>query len=214
MFWRVRQKLRRMSFLSVPCMPCLRIFWDWLHVGEESFLRGSRVKSLAKVSFGKDFISAVWCPCLKNENEESMKKVFILSFDALVAWVWSLRTWIFSIKNTIFWSIRFASRLLMDELTGFGWLARSKKTTPPLRGYPILSKAISTSWDYRDKMLTFVADNNKTARNSVRWEVKYLGRSKHAWASRGLLAKPLKKFPKSPIRLAGSHFWQAPKSTV
>ena len=30
----------------------------------------------------------------------------------------------------------------------------------------------------------------------------------------GLLAKPLKKFPKSPIRLAGSHFWQAPKSTV
>ena len=43
------------------------------------------MKSLAKVSFGKDFISAVWCPCLKNENEESMKKVFILSFDALVA---------------------------------------------------------------------------------------------------------------------------------
>ena len=30
----------------------------------------------------------------------------------------------------------------------------------------------------------------------------------------GLLAKPLKKFPKSPIRLAGSHFWQVPKSTV
>ena len=26
----------------------------------------------------------------------------------------------------------------------------------------------------------------------------------------GLLAKPFKKFPKSPIRPAGSHFWQAP----
>ena len=36
--------------------------------------------------------------------------------------------------------------------------------------------------------------------------IQYLGRWKHAWASRGLLAKPLKKFPKSPIRLAGSHF--------
>ena len=34
------------------------------------------------------------------------------------------------------------------------------------------------------------------------------------WSTRGLLAKPLTKFPKSPIRLAGSHFWQAPKSTV
>ena len=31
----------------------------------------------------------------------------------------------------------------------------------------------------------------------------------------GLLAKPfIKTFPKSPIRLAGSHFWQAPMSTV
>ena len=30
----------------------------------------------------------------------------------------------------------------------------------------------------------------------------------------GLLAKPLKKFPKSPIRLASSHLWQAPKLTV
>ena len=29
-------------------------------------------------------------------------------------------------------------------------------------------------------------------------------------STRGLLAKPLKKFPKSPIRPAGSHFWQAP----
>ena len=28
--------------------------------------------------------------------------------------------------------------------------------------------------------------------------------------NRGLLAKPFKKFPKSPIRPAGSHFWQAP----
>ena len=28
-------------------------------------------------------------------------------------------------------------------------------------------------------------------------------------STRGLLAKPLTKFPKSPIRLAGSHFWQA-----
>ena len=28
--------------------------------------------------------------------------------------------------------------------------------------------------------------------------------------TRGLLAKPLKKFPKSPIRPAGSHVWQAP----
>ena len=27
-------------------------------------------------------------------------------------------------------------------------------------------------------------------------------------STRGLLAKPSKKFPKSPIRLAGSHFWQ------
>ena len=32
-------------------------------------------------------------------------------------------------------------------------------------------------------------------------------------STRGLLPKPLKKFLKSPIRLAGSHFWQAPKST-
>ena len=31
---------------------------------------------------------------------------------------------------------------------------------------------------------------------------------------RELLAKPLKKFPKPPIRLIGSHFWQPPKSTV
>ena len=30
--------------------------------------------------------------------------------------------------------------------------------------------------------------------------IQYSGRSRHA------LAKPLKKFPKSPIRLAGSHF--------
>ena len=28
--------------------------------------------------------------------------------------------------------------------------------------------------------------------------------------TRGLLAKPFKKFPKSPTRPAGSHFWQAP----
>ena len=33
-------------------------------------------------------------------------------------------------------------------------------------------------------------------------------------STRGLLAKPSKKFPKSPIRLAGSHFWQASKSAV
>ena len=33
-------------------------------------------------------------------------------------------------------------------------------------------------------------------------------------STRGLLVKPLTKFPKSPIRLAGSHFRQAPKSTV
>ena len=39
----------------------------------------------AEVSFGKGFISSVWCPYLKNENEENMKKVFILCFDALVA---------------------------------------------------------------------------------------------------------------------------------
>ena len=32
--------------------------------------------------------------------------------------------------------------------------------------------------------------------------------------TRALLAKPLKIFPKSPIRLAGTHFWQTPKSTV
>ena len=30
----------------------------------------------------------------------------------------------------------------------------------------------------------------------------------------GLLARPLKKFAKSSIRLAGSNFWQGPKSTV
>ena len=51
----------------------------------KSFLRGSLEKSLAEVSFGKGFISAVWCPYLKNGNEENMKKVFILCFDALVA---------------------------------------------------------------------------------------------------------------------------------
>ena len=38
--------------------------------------------------------------------------------------------------------------------------------------------------------------------------IQYSGRSKHA------LAKRLKKFPKSPILRAGSHFWQALKSTV
>ena len=38
--------------------------------------------------------------------------------------------------------------------------------------------------------------------------IQYSGRSQLA------LAKPLKKFPKSPIRRAGSHFGQAPKSTV
>ena len=33
--------------------------------------------------------------------------------------------------------------------------------------------------------------------------------------NRGLLAKPFKKFPKSPIRPAGSHnFWQAPNFAV
>ena len=31
-------------------------------------------------------------------------------------------------------------------------------------------------------------------------------------STRGLSAKPLKIFPKSPIRPAGSHFWQAPNS--
>ena len=36
----------------------------------------------------------------------------------------------------------------------------------------------------------------------------------HDRSTRGLLAKPLKKFPKLPIRLAGSHFCKAPKSTV
>ena len=35
--------------------------------------------------------------------------------------------------------------------------------------------------------------------------IQYSGRSKHAWA----LAKPLKKFPKSPIRPAGSDFCSA-----
>ena len=35
--------------------------------------------------------------------------------------------------------------------------------------------------------------------------IQYSGRSKHAWA----LAKPLKKFPKSPIRPAGSHLCSA-----
>ena len=39
---------------------------------------------------------------------------------------------------------------------------------------------------------------------------QYSGRSKHVWAFSGTI----KKIPKSPIRLAGSHFWQAPKSTV
>ena len=53
----------------------------------KSFLGGSLEKSLAEVSFGKGFISAVWCPYiyLKNENEENMKKIFILCFDALVS---------------------------------------------------------------------------------------------------------------------------------
>ena len=35
--------------------------------------------------------------------------------------------------------------------------------------------------------------------------IQYSGRSKHSWA----LAKPLKKFPKSPIRPAGSDFCSA-----
>ena len=42
--------------------------------------------------------------------------------------------------------------------------------------------------------------------------IQYSGLSKHPWAFTE--SGPLKKFPKSPIRLAGSHFWQAPKSTV
>ena len=42
--------------------------------------------------------------------------------------------------------------------------------------------------------------------------IQYFGRSNRS--TRGLLAKPLTKFPKSSLRLAGSHFWQAPKSTV
>ena len=33
-------------------------------------------------------------------------------------------------------------------------------------------------------------------------------------STRGLLAKPLKKFPKLPMRQAGYHFCKAPKSTV
>ena len=36
--------------------------------------------------------------------------------------------------------------------------------------------------------------------------IQYSGRSKHAWA---VLAKPLKKIPKSHIRPAGSHFCSA-----
>ena len=39
---------------------------------------------------------------------------------------------------------------------------------------------------------------------------QYSGRSKHVWA----FSESVKKISKSPIRLAGSHFWQAPKSTV
>ena len=42
--------------------------------------------------------------------------------------------------------------------------------------------------------------------------IQYSGLSKHPWAFTE--SGPLKKIPKSPIRLAGSHFWQAPKSTV
>ena len=39
----------------------------------------------------------------------------------------------------------------------------------------------------------------------------YSGQSKHVWAFSETIKK---KNPKSTIRLAGSHFWQAPKSTV
>ena len=47
--------------------------------------------------------------------------------------------------------------------------------------------------------------------------IQYSGRSKHAWANlvenpgnevaRGILAKPLNEFPKSPIRPAGCELW-------
>ena len=39
--------------------------------------------------------------------------------------------------------------------------------------------------------------------------IRYSGRSKNAWA---FSRKPLKIFPKSPIRPVGAHFWQAPNS--
>ena len=51
---------------------------------KKEFLARFLRESLAEVSFGKGFISAIWCPYLKNENEENMKKVFILCFGALV----------------------------------------------------------------------------------------------------------------------------------
>ena len=42
------------------------------------------------------------------------------------------------------------------------------------------------------------------------YEALFLSYRQDERSTRGLLAKPLKKFPKSPTRPAGSYFWQAP----
>ena len=132
----------------------------------KSFLRGSWEKSLAELGFGKGFISAVWCPHLKNEEG------IYPFFDASVPYVWSLRAWIFSTKNTIFRSISFASRLLMDELIGFGWLAKSKKNDSSALRLPPHSQWSDLYFvNCHEKMLTFAADNSTTTRNSVRWKL-------------------------------------------
>ena len=58
---------------------------SFMSAKKEFLARFLREKSGWSKLFGKCFISAVWFPYLKNGNEENMKKVFILCFDALVA---------------------------------------------------------------------------------------------------------------------------------
>ena len=128
---------------------------------------------LVSVSIHEARVSSTFFGGLKASRRWKLKKIIILEnivsnelslvFSKIVSkgLCWD-KVWGISIFPS-YTPIRgiYRKSLLMDELTGFAWLPRSKKITPPLRGYRILSKAISTSWNCQDKMLTFVADNNK-----------------------------------------------------
>ena len=154
MFWRARQKLRRKSFLSVPCMLVFEYFETSFMSAKKEFLgRFFREKSCWSKLWKRFYICCLVPIYIsqkrkRGKHEEDIYPLFwCFSFLSLELTEMNF----FHKKNTIFRSIRFTSRLLMDELTGFGWLARSKKITLPLRGYPILSEVISTSWIVKTK---------------------------------------------------------------